>query len=72
MQTFSYLLMIVGTLGLALVYFRFPSIRELRVITRARKRILGLSPYFVLMAAAHALALGAAIQLVYFLLPDHP
>jgi hypothetical protein len=59
-----------GALGLILVYVDFLSKRELRDIKTRSERILGLNPYVILMAAVHALAFGAAIQLIYFLFPD--
>ena len=68
--TFSYFLMTIGASGLISIYFHFPSISEFQAIRQSRARLLGLTPYFVFMVSAHALAFGAGICLVYFFFPD--
>ena len=70
METFSYILVILGIFGLALTYSEFPSIPEFRLIRNTRKRILGLNPYLVFLVSAHILVLGLAIQIIYFLFPN--
>ncbi len=70
METFSYILIVLGVFGLALTYAEFPSIPAFRLIRNTRKRILGLNPYLVFLVSAHALVFGLAIQIIYFLLPN--